>query len=70
MEKKKAKTFKDYLRNADLSGAQLGRRLGVTREQVSHWATGKARPRPNNVKKMAVILNVDYLELLQVFYNE
>lgn len=69
MAKKKNQNLKDYLKQADINGAQLGRRIGVEREVISRWATGKAIPRPSNVKKMAEALNVPYLELLQVFYK-
>ncbi len=62
-------TLKDYLKAADINGAQLGRRIGVEREVISRWATGKAIPRQSNVKKMAEALGVNYIELLQVFYN-
>lgn len=63
-------TLKDYLKASDINGAQLGRRIGVKREVVSRWATGKAIPRPSNVKKIAVALNVPYNEIMEVFYGE
>lgn len=66
---KKQLTLKDYLKAADINGAQLGRRIGVNREVISRWATGKALPRPNNVKKIAEALEVNYHEMLQVFYK-
>jgi transcriptional regulator with XRE-family HTH domain len=62
-------TLKDYLKAADLNGAQLGRRIGVERAVISRWATGKSIPRPNNVKKMAEVMNVSYYELLHIFYK-
>lgn len=66
---KKKKILTKYLKKVDLSGAQLARRVGVTRSTVALWNIGKNIPHKSNIKKIAEVLEVDYMELLEVFYK-
>lgn len=47
------------LRRAGMSQSDFADRLGVTRAAVSAWVTGRAEPRPERVREIAEIFNVD-----------
>ncbi|WP_330333667.1 helix-turn-helix domain-containing protein [Streptomyces sp. NBC_00536] len=47
------------LRRNDLSQAEFGKRLGLTRAAVSAWVTGRAQPRAELMPRIAEILRTD-----------
>ena len=47
------------LRRQQMSQAELGALLGVTRAAVSAWITGRAQPRADMVQKIAAALGTD-----------
>ena len=63
-------TFKEYLAHKCINGAQLARKMNVSREFVNSWANGRAKPRPATMKKIAIALEVPYNEIMEVFYGE
>jgi glutamine synthetase len=42
----------DYIRTNELTAAELARRLGVSRQNVSRWARGDVIPRPDEMKRI------------------
>ncbi|MER5552879.1 helix-turn-helix transcriptional regulator [Streptomyces sp. NPDC002793] len=52
------------LRRKGLSQQGLGQQLGLTRAAVSAWVTGRARPRPEVLVKIAEILETDLATLI------
>lgn len=50
-----------------MSQDQLGKPIGVTGQTISLYERGKVLPRPENMKKIASILNSSVEEL---FFNE
>lgn len=59
--------FKQLLMNADMHGAQLARRLGVTRAAVSSWVRGKTAPNYDKLSEIARHLNVSVAEVVKCF---
>ena len=51
------------MEKTDVSGAQLSRFLGITKQAVSNWTTGKSKPDHDTLLKLASIFHVstDYL---------
>lgn len=60
-------SFKELLKEKDLSGAQLSRRLGKTSSAVSKWVRGQAEPSLTDVKLISEILNVSVDDVLNCF---
>lgn len=52
-------TLEVILKNKNISYVQLGEQLGVTKQLVSLWATGKRQIGEQYVDLIAEILNVD-----------
>jgi transcriptional regulator with XRE-family HTH domain len=46
-----------------LTGEQLARRIGVSRQALWYWETGRRTPRPEQLAKVAEQLGVDEAEL-------
>ncbi len=65
MEKTKFQALLDEL---DVKGAQLARRLKITRTAVSTWATGKSAPKWDKVPEIAKALNVSVERVSACFY--
>ena len=61
------KTFGDLLKEKDIHGAQLARRLGVDRSLVSCWVRGKTRPTLDMIPNIAKVLNLTVEETLSYF---
>lgn len=59
--------FKALLKEKDITGAQLGRRIGVSRALVSAWMRGKSVPRTPYVPKIAEALGVSVEEIVNCF---
>ena len=57
-------TFRELLKQKDIHGAQLARKLGVDRSVVSNWVRGKNFPRPIYLTKIAEILGISLTDLL------
>lgn len=58
------KRFRSELKRAKVSGAELGRDVGVTRAAVNHWLTGKTQPEVAQLWRMLHRHNdisVDYI---------
>ncbi len=58
------KTFKRLRVEAFLSQQELAARLGVSRQAISDWEHARARPGPENLKKLVAILGKDVSEIL------
>ena len=50
----------------ELSGAGLARAIGVTRQAIAMWESGKTEPTLQNVEKIAAAIGVS----LSVFWGE
>lgn len=44
-----------WLRQNDMTGAELGRRVGVSKVAVSLWLSGKQLPRGTTARKLAQV---------------
>lgn len=58
--------LKKLLKERDIHGAQVARKLGVSRAMVSYWARGKAVPRTKYLPALAELLNVSIETLMNV----
>ena len=59
--------FKELLKQKDIHGAQLARKLGYQRAIVSAWVTARARPTTDTLPKIAEILGVSVEEVIACF---
>lgn len=67
MDEKKTK-FQELLDEVDMSGAQVARRLKISRTAVSAWATGKSAPKWEKVPEIARALGVSVNRVSACFY--
>lgn len=59
--------FKELLKNHDMTGARLGRKIGVSRALVSVWVRERGTPTTKDLLKIAEALDVSVEELLNCF---
>ena len=60
-------TLKELLKEKDLHGAQLARRLGRNRATINYWASGKNTPKLKDIHAIADALYVSRLEVIDCF---
>lgn len=56
--------LKVVLAEKNISSKWLSEQLGVSRSTVSKWVTNSTQPRIETIEKLAIILDIDYTELL------
>ena len=56
--------IKKRMNAAGLAGAELSRKIGVSSGVYSQWNTGRSEPSPQNLAKIAAVLNCDVEDLL------
>ena len=59
--------FKELLKQKDITGAQLSRKLNKTRQAVSKWVNGVSEPSLSEVKLISEILGVSVDDILNCF---
>jgi DNA-binding XRE family transcriptional regulator len=59
--------FRELLKNADINGAQLGRRLGVSTAVVNAWVHGKAKPKSERWREIATHLSCSVDDVVKCF---
>lgn len=62
--------FKELLKEKDIHGAQLSRKLGYNRTIVSTWVSGRAKPTERTIPRIAEILGVSTEEVIACFSDE
>ena len=62
--------FKELLKEVDMSGAQLARRVGVSRSAVSSWVIGKTSPNFDKIYAIAKALGVSVERVIQCFVHK
>lgn len=60
-------SLKELLKEKDMTGAQLARRLNRTRSAVSSWVCGRAEPSVKEVRSIANALDVSVDTVLDCF---
>ena len=60
-------SFRELLKQKDLHGVQLARRIGCERSLVSCWVTGKSRPTLDMIPKIAKVLDVSIEDIVKCF---
>jgi len=58
--------LKKILKDKGLKQNWIAEQLGLTREAVSHWVTGKNNPTTENLKRVANLLNI---KLDEIFFD-
>ena len=59
--------FKELLKEVDMNGAQLARRIGVTRTAVSAWCRGTSQPSFDKIQLIAKALGVSVTRVVNCF---
>lgn len=59
--------FKELIKRQDITYAQIGRKLKVSRETVSAWARGVSSPSIKKVPELARILDTTIEEIVLCF---
>ena len=62
-------TFKELLKECDMHGAQLARRIGVTRAAVGKWMSGDASPNYTKLPEISKALGVSIEKIVQCFID-
>ena len=62
--------FKELMRKRDINGAQLGRKLNISRSMVSRWALGKSQPKIEDIPQIADILGCTVEDIVNCFKKE
>jgi transcriptional regulator with XRE-family HTH domain len=59
--------FKELLKEVDVTGTQLARRLGITRAAVAKWCSGEASPPCSKMNDIAKALHVNVERVVACF---
>lgn len=59
-------TFKELLKEKDIHGAQLARKVGVKRCTVSRWTRGEMRPKIEEILKISQALGMSEREIMEI----
>ncbi|MBQ8428603.1 MAG: helix-turn-helix transcriptional regulator [Clostridia bacterium] len=59
--------FKKLLKEKDIHGTQLARKIGCERSLVSCWVRGKCRPTLDMIPKIAKALDVTIEDIVKCF---
>ena len=62
--------FKELLKEVDMNGAQVARKIGVTTSAVNAWALGKARPNCDKWQDIAKAMNVPVERVMECFVKK
>lgn len=62
--------FKDLLKDKDIHGAQVARRLNLDRSTVSAWCTGRSKPRKAMLPRIAAVLGVGVATIEECFADK
>lgn len=63
-------TFKELLREKDIHGAQLARKIGCSRASISAWTLGKSTPRLEYCRLIATALGISVNEVVNCFVKD
>ncbi len=69
-DKLNIQAVKEAMKLKGLSPSQLAKNLDVTRESVSKWLSGKKYPRPGKLLKIALMLKLDFEQLVRSEFTE
>lgn len=58
-------TIKELRKSKKITQKQLAEKIGKVESTVRMWELGKNKPQPDSLKKLAEVLEVDYLELMR-----
>ena len=62
--------FKELLKEADINGAQVARRVGVSTAAVSAWCNGISAPSIDKIPEIAKFLNVSIEQVVECFVKK
>ena len=60
--------FRELLKEKDIHGAQVARKLGIKRSAVNDWARGRCKPALKHIIPLADILGVS-VEMIIACFN-
>ena len=63
-------TFKNLLKNHNLTQTELAKQLGLSQSTISLWVLGKCYPRFDKMQKLAKVLNVDLQTIVNCFIDK
>lgn len=62
-------TFKELLHQQNFTQQRLAQHLHITQVAVSKWVRGISVPTKDNMYRIAKVLNINALIVIQSFYN-
>ena len=62
--------FKELLKEVDMNGAQVARKIGVTRPTVYSWVRGETSPTVANLVEIAKAMNVPIERVMECFVKK
>lgn len=63
-------TFRQLYYAKGFTQKELAKRVGVTPYSIKDWASGKCRPRPKNIKKLANVFNCTYKQMQAIILRK
>lgn len=60
------KKIREFRESKKLTQAQLGKMLGVSQALIGQWETGKRKPKYETLEKIASVLGVSVLEIMEI----
>jgi transcriptional regulator with XRE-family HTH domain len=67
LNREKRKMFmkiKEAIRQSGYSQSEIANLMGISRQQLNRWTTGKYRPRAARLRQLAKILKIDVKTLI------
>ncbi len=55
--------FKSFRQSKELTHEETGKLLGISKQAIQAWESGKNKPRPSNVKKIAKLFNCSVIDI-------
>ena len=63
-------TFKELLKEKDIHGAQLARKIGCSRASISAWVLGKYTPNLKYCRLIAATLGISVIDVVNCFVKD
>jgi DNA-binding XRE family transcriptional regulator len=57
-------SLREVIKKSGYSQSEIARMMGISRQTLSRWVTGKVKPRMASLRKLAELCGIDYKNLI------